>query len=177
MGEPKGLLIVPIGFRADGTLRTLELTDSDELKIAIANAAAGLVGPHGWYASTWQKNPLLLGYSGRGSTEYIAQSTGDSPTEAIGVVVPAGEIWVVQSMMAYHNDTAARQFSFQIYDDTAETWREIYISPSLAQNTSISAPHVIVMAPGDRIKAVVWSLTNGRSVLGEAWYMRVDLDQ
>lgn len=37
MVAPKGCLVVPIGFRADGTLRTLELTDSDELKVYVAS--------------------------------------------------------------------------------------------------------------------------------------------
>lgn len=37
MSEVKGKLVTPVGFRADGTVRALELTDSDELKVS-ANA-------------------------------------------------------------------------------------------------------------------------------------------
>ena len=35
MAVPKGFLTVPVAFRSDGTLRTLELDDSDYLKVAV----------------------------------------------------------------------------------------------------------------------------------------------
>lgn len=37
MAVPKGFLVVPVGFRSDGTLRALELTDDDELKVYVAS--------------------------------------------------------------------------------------------------------------------------------------------
>lgn len=35
MAEPKGFLVVPIGYRADGTIHALELSNSDYLKVSI----------------------------------------------------------------------------------------------------------------------------------------------
>lgn len=37
MAAPKGFLVVPIAFRSDGTIRGLELTDLDELKVSISS--------------------------------------------------------------------------------------------------------------------------------------------
>jgi len=37
MAEPKGYLVVPVGFRADGSLHALELNTSDHLKVEVTN--------------------------------------------------------------------------------------------------------------------------------------------
>jgi hypothetical protein len=42
MADPKGLLVVPVGFRADGTIHALELDNSDRLKVIIDSVPAPL---------------------------------------------------------------------------------------------------------------------------------------
>lgn len=43
MADPKGLLVVPIGYRADGSLHALELDDSDRLKVLIDSVTGTLI--------------------------------------------------------------------------------------------------------------------------------------
>lgn len=63
MADPKGFLVVPIGFRADGSLHSLELTDSDFLKVAVQSFPVQETDIYGWDGSTWIK--LSVDSSGR----------------------------------------------------------------------------------------------------------------
>ena len=66
MADPKGFLVVPVGFRADGTIHALELDTSDRLKVLV-DAITGsvivtqttpanlLTGIHGWDGDSWEK--------------------------------------------------------------------------------------------------------------------------
>lgn len=134
MPEPKGLLIVPVGFRSDGTLRALELTDDDELKVYINSSTlddilteleakletADLelvskilsIGSHGWLDGAWQRNPLQLGYSDIGGNTVTLAAPSTAGFSITDSVVPAGEIWLLQfgSVM---NSVRASQMQFQ----------------------------------------------------------------
>lgn len=43
MAEPKGLLVVPVGFRTDGSLHALELDNSDRLKVLIDSITGSVI--------------------------------------------------------------------------------------------------------------------------------------
>jgi len=151
MGAPKGFLVVPIGFRADGTLRTLELTDNDELKIALATATAGLVAPHGWYLDDWYKQPLQIGIS-----ECYAEQVGEVCTNIVthkidtAIVAPGKlHVYTIVGLQDYHNACTLATF----YVKRGATNIDIaYYAPTVAQRPDIWSGQ-IVLKEGDYIQA------------------------
>ena len=63
MAEPKGFLMVPVGFNPSGDLRALELDANDYLKVALAAWLEGAVDVKGYTGSAWKE--LLVDASGR----------------------------------------------------------------------------------------------------------------
>jgi len=98
MGEPKGVIVVPIGFGPSDDLRSLELDSADNLKVAFDAAAQGLVGPHGWISGAWQKNPVLLGYSGPAVPSIVNLSLPAGTSNQDSTPVPAGEVQVISAL-------------------------------------------------------------------------------
>ena len=113
MADPKGLLVVPVGFRADGSIHALELDTSDRLKVLVDSVTGVIVvtqsdpenlkvGNYGWDGSTWQKLQLdssnrlkVLLDSVTGSISVTAVEPHElKPTPAVSffsnVALPAG---------------------------------------------------------------------------------------
>jgi hypothetical protein len=179
MGEPKGFLVVPIGFNPSDDLRSLELDASDNLKVAFAAAAQGLVGPHGWIGGAWQKNPLPLGHSGP-INERLSTVVAGAPITTVlsGAVVPSGEIWWIQAAVMFHTDGGGAFVSDLYAKRGASAATEIDLSPALASFTGLklSGPGLILQV-GDKLQASVYGSANGTLVFLCYWGSRIDVDQ
>lgn len=131
MADPKGMLVVPVGFRLDGSIHALELDNSDRLKVFIdpitgvvtvsqSDPAALLTGVHGWDGNTWQKmvvnasshlkNDPHLSKNGRGAgigtlTQNLALAAGTNTLN--DAVVPANHKYVVRNISAIYTGTVA----------------------------------------------------------------------
>lgn len=197
MGEPKGYLIVPVGFRADGTLRTLELTDSDELKVALTTATGSdlltelqakletadlelvskilSIGSHGWLGGAWQRNPFILGYSDIKTEAFSGTSTGEASTNGASTVVPAGELHSVNFSSCYHNDTVNRSITATAYDGSASfeyaSWADV---PPYTVKVSTTP---FVLKPGTLLLFTCWALADTKIIYGRYWSSRIDIDQ
>lgn len=116
MGEPKGKLVTPVGFRSDGSVHAFELDASDRLKVLLDAITSALevtqtipanltVASHGFINGAWHKNPLLFGYSSQcaehvGSTTLAAgANTFDTTT------VPSGKVCVVTHISMFYTGT------------------------------------------------------------------------
>lgn len=177
MGEPVGNIVVICGLQSDGTIRAIELTDADAIKAAFASAAQGLVGNHGYIAGDWQKSPFPLGYSGRKTIAAAAQSDGSSPTIATTAVVPAGELWLLQSVIMWHTDATSRQCVLYGYDAIGEIIRELDTQLTLPVQTTLSAAHPIILAEDEYITAYGYSVADTKYVHVRCWGYRIDIDQ
>jgi len=197
MAAPKGFLIVPVGFRSDGTLRALELTDSDELKIALTSAAGSdlltelqakletadlelvskivSAGPHGWIGGAWRRNPLLLGYSGVVSEAFTTTASNGGDTDTHSTFVPAGEIHHVNFISFFHNDPSARNLI--AYALHAGNTRALAYHANVAIWVIMVFSTPFVLGPGDNIRVRCQSLANTKTVYGYYWATRVDIDQ
>ena len=57
-----------------------------------------LASLYGWVNSSWQKNPLLFGYSSGLQTLISDESLDEGTNVVAGGEVPAGEIWVITNL-------------------------------------------------------------------------------
>jgi len=83
MAEPKGFLMVPVGFNPSGDLRALELDASDYLKVALAAWLEGAVDVKGYTGSAWKE--LLVNASGQA----IVVGKGTSEEVNAALLAPA----------------------------------------------------------------------------------------
>jgi hypothetical protein len=83
MAEPKGFLMVPVGFNPSGDLRALELDANDYLKVALAAWLEGAVDVKGYTGSAWKE--LLVNASGQA----IVVGKGTSEEVNAALLAPA----------------------------------------------------------------------------------------
>jgi hypothetical protein len=175
MGEPKGFLVVPIGFNPSDDLRSLELDASDNLKVAFAAAAQGLVGPHGWVSGAWQKSALPFGPSGTVTRSFSNTSLPAGTSIKDDSIVPAGELWVITVVIAV-------MFSATI----TSMYPMVKVGGIYARIFSENAPITtyrydrqcqVVLMPGDNLAIGVVGATLNDDVYMDALGYRMDIDQ
>jgi hypothetical protein len=175
MGEPKGFIVVPIGFGPSDDLRSIELDADDNLKVAFPAAAQGLVGPHGWIGGAWQKNPLPFGYSGfKGQyKENLSLPAGTS--NLFSDVVPAGEIWVFSALSFQYTGTVPTAVNIQISDGT--TFYIVYSVLAPVSTALYATQGVYIVPVGGQIAWQVQGATLNNDLKCWAVGYRVDIDQ
>ncbi|KKL99831.1 hypothetical protein LCGC14_1810480 [marine sediment metagenome] len=137
--------------------------------------SAGLVGSHGWISETWQKNPLLLGFSDT-ATESVSRDTIAANETIDSTVVPAGEIWVIATMALRNNSSGLTSAGlyFNIDGNYLIVKQEL---AALAQFEWFIWVGMVVLAEGD---SVAWSYTG--TTIGDAMQLnfigyKIDIDQ
>jgi hypothetical protein len=175
MGEPKGFLVVPIGYNPSDALRTLELDADDNLKVVFAAAAQGLVGTHGWISGAWQKNPLLFGVSKaiQGRYENFALAAGT--TSGVLGTVPADEIWVVTALNALYTGTPPTNTRFRLVRDAVAYIIEDFPTP--ASGVYKVTFGQFVGWPGDAFQVQVFGATLNDDLVGTMLGYAIDNDQ
>ena len=132
----------------------------------------GLWGHDG---TQWRRLNLLWGYYDRWTDRVAVSSTGEENTSAFTTAVPAGYVYVAQSVFGYHSGATAK-FALLRLDDN-DKLPILEMTPSLAQYTGITAKQAITLKEGDQLECRVTSLASGQSVeISVAGYkMKVDL--
>ena len=132
----------------------------------------GLWGHDG---TQWRRLNLLWGYYDRWTVRVAVSSTGAENTSAFTTAVPAGYVYVAQSVFAYHSDATARLTLLRLDDNDKRPILEM--TPSLAQYTGITAKQAITLKEGDQLECRITYLTPGKSLeISVAGYkMRINL--
>jgi hypothetical protein len=175
MGEPKGLLVVPIGFNPSDDLRSLELDASDNLKVAFAAAAQGLVGPHGWISGAWQKNPLLLGYSGDDTQASINLNAVAGINVLALTAVPAGEIWIIQAIAAKDANNIVGTLTLQCVANGTPV--PLISKAAPAVNEFVCWTGALVIKAGSFVRAVYTGVILNDDLEIYSHHVRIDIDQ
>ena len=98
MADPKGNLVTPVGHRSDGTIRSLELDNSDRLKVLV-DAITGII------SIAAQEMTFLNPIGAALIYENLSLAAGSSSQSAL--VVPEGERYQLDHFAFRYNGTAA----------------------------------------------------------------------
>jgi hypothetical protein len=175
VGEPKGFLVVPIGFNPSDDLRSLELDADDNLKVAFAAAAQGLVGPHGWISGAWQKNPLLFGYSGQVARAITNLNLPAGQSTQSDSAVPAGEIWVLTHLTV--NIVSAVMTNVQVRGTLGGVSTVLFEQLAPVTTKWYDRQGSWIFASGDVLQVIVFGAALNDDVVCRANGYRVDIDQ
>jgi hypothetical protein len=156
MADPKGYLVVPVGFRADGSIHALELNTSDALKVEVTNTNL-VETPHNLLdgainqdteAGTVLEGDIIVGVdTGAGVIKWKRLSRGST-----------GQIPVIQSdgSIAYETITGDKTAQIVLYETgaVATGTTTVPADDSIPQNTE-----------GDEYMSVAITPTNASSTL------------
>lgn len=197
MAAPKGFLVVPVGFRNDGTLRALELTDDDKLKVQVSSSVLNnllteleakletadlelvskilSIGSHGWVGGAWQRNPLQFGFSAVDGENFSNVATGTAGVGHNGTPVPAGEIWILQT--AYLTNSLRAQVG-HLEPSIGGAYNMIVDGTTAGAWRGLIWTGRLIMEEGDLVRAYFRSgHQSGDSLVCQYSYVRVDIDQ
>lgn len=121
--------------------------------IAEVGGKAGLCGYDG---SSWQKLPLLLGYQNTINGSYSQATGGGGQITLNGATVPANEIWIIQSAVAYASGATTTVASINIVQSGVQY--VIDLLPTPAAYTPVKTINPIILSAGDNLRAVFTNL-------------------
>lgn len=102
-----------------------------------------------------------FGYSDR-ILDNKEQTSVNGNTTVDSDVVPAGEIWVIASLTASHNDPISRRLS--ITARSATDYSIIARKPDISQWATIQGARPVILKQGDYLQAECTALATGRKV-------------
>jgi len=134
-----------------------------------------LVLSHGWVGGAWQKNPLLLGYSGivKCVWDNLTLAAGDNTID--GPIVPAGEIWVITAVIAQYVGAVATELIMRVNSSGSGIAVLDVAPPTTLINYNNTGTWIL--APGDFLQGFVRAAALNDDFRGRGLGYRVDIDQ
>ena len=109
MADPKGVLVVPVGFRSDGSIHALELDNSDRLKVlvdSITGTVTVVQTDPTQLAVTW--GATKKGARGAGKGDLVSNTALAAGTNTLNLTsVTAAHVWVIKSITMRYSGTVA----------------------------------------------------------------------
>ena len=134
---------------AGGALHIYVAGQAADVEVKQATPADLTPGVCGWDGSAWRKLPLMFGYS-EVYHEKVSDMNATVTSDAlVGSAVPAEEIWVVTSVVAYDKTTNVTQISASVTDDVT-WWPFAQLFPTAAEEY-LQWSGMVVLEQGDRI--------------------------
>jgi hypothetical protein len=186
MADPKGLLVVPVGFRSDGSIHALELDNSDRLKVLIDSITGSVtviqttpanltVANHGWIGAAWKKQPVTIGYSAIKSEQVTNLNAAAGTNTVDSGTVPAGEIWTINNISVFNNTSNITSiYGYAIIGGVGV--QIIYKAAPLASIATLYQGN-LVLSPGDKISIVFFGCVAGDDLYLTYCGFMTDIDQ
>lgn len=129
---------------------------------------------YGFYSNAWQKDPLRLGYSGRGSEEQFKLNATAGFDVLTGSAVPPGEIWLVNAVSA--NDLNTALASIGLVAKIAGI--DVYLAniKPVGAGIPIAWSGQVVLAQGDTLSGAYFGTVLNDDLYLDYAYVRVDID-
>lgn len=161
-------------IEADGSLHVH--LKSQEADVGIAQATPALLQPgiNSYVGGGWQKQPLIWGYSDR-----ILEQVNVNPAPAgqnnvyIGGV-PAGEVWVIESMALIDFTSACTAVRFGAYDGSSWMWFDEVLNPGAAVYSFWTGSFRVKQ--GDSVGGVFMGVTLNDNILLNISGYKMDVD-
>jgi len=130
---------------------------------------------HGWIGAAWQKNPLLLGYSGD-TSEVVTNTNADAGLNTLsGAAVPAGEIWVVEAIGVRNVNKASSRSWIYVTTNGNNTYLSDQVAAAAGQFTVWAG--AITLSEGDKVQALIYGCDAGDDIKMHYHARRIDIDQ
>jgi len=148
MADPKGLLVVPVGFRSNGSLHAFEMDNSDRLKISPFNPSA------------WEK---------RVSVVQTTISVGAGNTNVTSAAVPASKLWTIQAIAGFHSDPVVRTLTTSIVNSLSGQAIPANFGVGVAGFTLVQGLQTYILDAGDYMTVDVQALAVGQTAFLTFW--------
>jgi len=123
-------------------------------------------GLWGWDGTQWRKLPMLWGYSDRYVEKEVDASADVGLNYLVFSTVPAGEIWVISSVVWANLISACSTITAQLYDG-AEAYAVFVETPSVADVYKATLCNLVLKA-GDNLRVDFSGCTAGDVLLAFA---------
>lgn len=185
MADPKGYLVVPVGFRADGSLHALELDNSDHLKVVcdpitgtltIQGADSGAIArtirtdTTGHILVDAEENTFLHPVGGVASVTNLSLAAGSNALTLF--TVPASQRYQLSTVAMAYTGTVAGVTLQAIIVRSAVNY---YIADKrgIASANVYPFPFNIIMEAGDVLNVAISGATLNDDGFGWATYNRI----
>jgi hypothetical protein len=159
-------------FAFDGTnYRAVKCDLSGNLIMAVSEETIVFSKECGYVDGDYSLQALALGYSGVINFAETVVSTGAASTSIDGDVVPEGEIWVLENMVAQHADVPTRLLYLFAVDGLAEirlNWDALK-----AASSPLTIQTQITLGAGCFIRATCFALATGKSLYFDYWGRKI----
>lgn len=175
MGEPKGYLVVPVGYNPSDRIRALELDVNDNLKVSVENILSVISQSYGYISGAWQKSAFPWGFSGSMLVSAANLALPGGVYDLDSTLVPAGEYHYVMNVCYMYSGTPPGA-TRMLYKTSAA---EIYLIDAGAVVSGVwyPKPLTVLLGPGDRLALRLISSTLNDSAHLRYTAMRIDVDQ
>jgi len=131
-------------------------------------AAADLTpGVCGWDGNSWQKLPMLWGYSGV-YAEVVSELTAVAPDDSInGTAVDPGEVWVVKGLSAQDANNAFTTLTLGFNHDGA--WHWVKRQTTIAVGEIVVWDGEVILDAGDYVHASFAGVTANDDLYLYVW--------
>lgn len=133
--------------------------DWDDIQAIVADLEEKLMGCK-IYRETWAE-------------EKTGTATGGGNAVANFTTVPAGEIWQLQFVKAYHDAGVAKALQFAVYDPS--TLYTFYYDASVLSGEIAVATVPITIAPGQNLRMLAFAPGDGKKIYAQAFGYKMDL--
>ena len=159
-------------FGALGIIFTAQDLDVEITQTAPADLR---VGPSGWTSGAWQKNPLVVGYSGD-KTQYILElDAAAGLVQLVSDTVPAGEIWEVQAINARNMINNPTKLELAFVANGTSIILETALLPGA--NVYLKWYGKLILSEGDYVIAFYSGTVLNDNIDLAFHAMRIDIDQ
>ena len=124
-------------------------------------------GCWGWDGSRWRKLSLLFGYSGPYNEVTSNTNVSAGISDLAGSTVPAGEIWIVQGMLAAVISTTCSEFRFDFWNGTGQIICKQVLTPTSGQFYDYQG--TLILAAGYYPLIRMYGMTAGDDAYLYAW--------
>ena len=124
-------------------------------------------GLWGWDGSRWRKLSLLFGYSGPYNETVNNTNVPAGASDLVGSTVPAGEVWIVQGMLAAVVSSSCTEFCFGFWNGAVRILCKQIQAPTSGRLYDYQG--TLILAAGYYPLIGVYGMTAGDDVYLYAW--------
>lgn len=130
-------------------------------------------GLWGFDGSQWYKLAMLWGYSDR-YVEIVTEENVSAGKVTVNLtVVPAGEVWVIESLQGQHG-TAVERVDFQVGNAT-DGYHYVGIETQTAGGLSVFWTGRLTLKAGDKVVVIFRNCTAGEDLIASAWGYKMEV--